>query len=157
MTGKSKDESHYHDRSHYIYSDASCTLTMADEADEASSITFHDGDTLTLHWDQTYDTHTSSSVNSTSTTVNTIVQSTNQAQTIGWVTGSGSWTASSGFVASEPEPLICKCCDNEIQDDDSVVLEVGEEVVCFHKSCFVNPENQQFIRSIIVSEDLGLL
>jgi hypothetical protein len=88
-------------------------------------------------------------------------------------TGSGTWTAPIGisgmfsFNEQAWTPPKCSCCDVEIDIDDVISVNIsdkpdeeqknGKKVISFHKKCYLDPDNQRRIRSLIIGEDLGII
>lgn len=55
-------------------------------------------------------------------------------------------------------PVKCMCCNIMIKDESNGLhIELGKKTFWFHRRCFTDKRNSKFIRSLIVSEDLGLL
>lgn len=64
--------------------------------------------------------------------------------------GGGSWDS---FYESLIFP--CEACGNDIENGDHVSVQIGEEEnVYFHKSCYIDSDNQAMIRSLVVAEDV---
>lgn len=64
---------------------------------------------------------------------------------------------SGGFAGGMYEPFMfpCEACGNDIENGDHVSVQIGvEENVYFHKSCYIDPNNQAMIRGLVVAEDV---
>jgi len=49
----------------------------------------------------------------------------------------------------------CEACGNDVENGDHVSVQIGvEENVYFHKSCYIDSDNQAMIRSLVVAEDV---
>lgn len=78
-------------------------------------------------------------------------------------TGMLTWSGmmvSSGYATTigdmyKLSPYPCEACGNDIENGDHVSIQIGEEEnVYFHKSCYIDSDNQAMIRSLVVAEDV---
>lgn len=62
----------------------------------------------------------------------------------------------SGWGGDFPNPMyICEACGNEVEYGDQISVQMGKDnAVYFHKSCYIDPDNQSMIRSLVVAEDV---
>lgn len=50
---------------------------------------------------------------------------------------------------------ICEACGNQVKQEDHVAVQIGKDnSIYFHKSCYIDPDNQSMIRSLVVAEDV---
>lgn len=70
--------------------------------------------------------------------------------------GISGWT--SGDISGDmfnPPVYPCEACGNDVENGDHVSIQIGEEEnVYFHKSCYIDSDNQAMIRSLVVAEDV---
>ncbi len=62
----------------------------------------------------------------------------------------------SGWGEGITTPIyICEACGNQIKQEDHVAVQIGRDnSVFFHKTCYIDPDNQSMIRSLVVAEDV---
>lgn len=63
---------------------------------------------------------------------------------------------SSDFSGSDYNPIyVCEACGGEVKNPDQVGIQIGKESwIYFHKTCYIDPDNQSMIRSLVVAEDV---
>lgn len=55
-------------------------------------------------------------------------------------------------------PVECTCCGELIKvQTDGLNLKIGDKIFWFHRQCFAHRKYASFIRSLIITEDLGIL